>query len=106
MTDAEFITAGLTAVNTIVIAVMWITDRRRFESLEKSIKEGFDKNETKISEIHKDIMDIRERLAFLEASNIYTMPIETISPNPRSTAMKQNWVMRRKKQLAKKGESK
>ena len=105
MTDAEYITAGLTAINTIVIAIMWISDRRgkRFASLELIIKEGFEKSDKKMDKIQEDVTDIRERVSFLEAANIYTMPLEPVIPNPRSEAMKQHWQKRRQKKLAHKG---
>jgi len=53
-------------------------------------------------ELHADVTEIKERMAFLEAANIYTMPAEPSEPNPRSMAAREMWRRRRQKKLEKK----
>lgn len=101
MTDAEFITAALTVINTFVIALMWISDRRskNFTDLRKDIKDEFSRVNLKLDKMDKDIVEIRERVTFLEAANIYTMPIEPIQPNLRSMKAKEIWRRRKQKNI-------
>lgn len=53
-------------------------------------------------EVHSDSSDIKERISFLEAATLYTMPIETPQPNPRSAAAREMWQRRKAKRLEKK----
>lgn len=52
--------------------------------------------------IHEDLVEIRERLSFLEASSLYTMPLEPAQLNPRSAAAREMWKKRKAKKLEKK----
>jgi hypothetical protein len=49
-----------------------------------------------------DITDIKERLSFLEAATLYTMPLEPAQLNPRSQAAREMWKKRKQKGLEKK----
>jgi hypothetical protein len=53
MTNAEFITGCLTAINTVVIALMWLSDKRtkKLDELRKEMREGFYKIDEKFERI-------------------------------------------------------
>lgn len=70
----------------------------RFDKIDKR----FDKVDLEFKEVRADLTEVKERLAFLEAANIYTMPLEPIQPNARSQAAKERWVRRRQKSIEKK----
>ena len=59
--------------------------------------------EGRFNKIDGDLMDIKERLAFLEAANIYTMPSEPSQPNNRSLAAIKMHQRRRQKAEKKDG---
>ena len=65
------------------------------------IDSRFDRIDRDLKEIRSDITEVKERLAYLEAANIYTMPLDPIIPNPRSQAAKEMWARRRQKKLEK-----
>jgi DNA anti-recombination protein RmuC len=71
---------------------------QKFEKIEQEIHTGF-------SEIRKDLSEVKERISFLEASSIYTMPLEPVYPNPRSQAAKEMWKRRRQKSISNKEEN-
>ena len=70
----------------------------------KHMDSKFDKIDQRFDKIDATLAEHGERLAFLEAANIYTMPMEPSTPNPRSTAAKEMWKKRRTKKLEKKDE--
>lgn len=76
----------------------------RFKDMGKKSEEQFEKIDGRLRKIERDISDVKECMAFLEAANIYTMPMEPSQPNPRSLAAKEMWNRRRQKKLEKKGE--
>ena len=78
-----------------LFVLKWIRDD--IKSLKKEIKESFDNVDKRFDSVNLDLADIKERLSFLEAANIYTMPIETPRPNPKSEAMKLYWMNKRSK---------
>lgn len=51
----------------------------------------------KLNKLQDDLTDIKERLSFLEAANIYTMPSEPSAPNNRSLAAIKMHQRRRQK---------
>lgn len=54
------------------------------------------------NETHRDITDVKERISFLEAATLYTMPLEASELNPRSAAAREMWQRRKQKRLEKK----
>lgn len=72
----------------------------RFDKIDEKfqkIDERFEKNEHIIEEIKSDITEIKERISFLEATSIYSMPLEPVKPNARSAAAREMWARRRQK---------
>lgn len=55
----------------------------------------FDKIDRRFDRIDETLQQHGERLSFLEASSIYTMPLEAVVPNARSQAAKDRWSRRR-----------
>ena len=75
---------------------------KKFDAVEKrfdKIDEKFDKIDQRFNHIDKTLAEHGERLAFLEAANIYTMPVEPVIPNARSSAAAEMWRKRRSKKL-------
>ena len=68
-----------------------------FRNLKGDINDNFDAVYVKIDRMQDDISDIKERLSFLEAANIYTMPSEPSQPNSRSLAAIKMHQRRRQK---------
>jgi DNA anti-recombination protein RmuC len=60
----------------------------RFESLENKFEQRFNK-------IDETLKFHGERLAFLEAACLYTMPLEPATSNARSEAAKKRWSAKR-----------
>lgn len=93
------------------LVIIWIM----FWSLKRETKKQFD-HQTRVNEVYYDgirselnilvlcMRDINERMAFLEAANIYTMPAEPSQPNPRSMAARKMHERRRQRKLEKKSE--
>ncbi len=65
----------------------------------KDIKSEFKDIKSDITIIRADLVDIKERLSYLEAANIYTMPLEPSVPNIRSLKAKEMWKRRKQKKL-------
>ena len=55
-----------------------------------------------LKEVRADLSEVKERMAFLEAANIYTMPIEPVKPNARSQAAIDRWARKKQKKIEKK----
>jgi hypothetical protein len=71
---------------------------RRFEAVDSR----FDTVNQYLAENHEHIIDIKERLSFLEAAMIYTVPLEAAQLNPRSAAAREMWKRRKQNKLEKK----
>lgn len=74
----------------------------RFEKVDliiDKVNSRFDQVHAEFKEIRLDLTEIKERMAFLEAANIYTMPLQPSEPNPRSQAAREMWKRRRQKSL-------
>lgn len=72
--------------------------RLRFEMISERItdvEEEIKYTHSEVRDCSNGIADIKERLSFLEASAIYTMPMEAAQPNARSEAAKEMWKKRR-----------
>jgi hypothetical protein len=73
----------------------------KFDFLDKKIDNKFDfldkKIDNKFEVVQVALMDIRDRIAYLEATNILTMPSEPIKPNARSQAAMERWKKKRQK---------
>jgi len=61
----------------------------------KRLDKKFDKIDGRFDRVDNTLKEHGERLAFLEAANIYTMPIEAVVPNARSQAAKERWNRKR-----------
>jgi len=78
---------------------------KRFDVVDKqfnAIERRFDTVNQYLAENHEHIIDIKERLSFLEAAMIYTVPLEAAQLNPRSAAAREMWKRRKQKKLEKK----
>lgn len=73
-----------------------------FEKTQSNSDQGFKHLESKINKLQEDMSDVRERLSFVEACTVYSMPTETVHPNPRSQAMIEHHRRRRQKKLEQK----
>jgi hypothetical protein len=100
---------GVAAVCLLAIWLMIRDLRKTINKRFDRLDESFDCVDTSLSEICESLIgirdhlaEVRERLTFLEAASIYTMPLEPIQPNARSQAAKEVWVRRRQKKLEKK----
>lgn len=74
----------------------------RFEKIDRrfeKIDEKFEKVQQRFDRIDLTLADHGERLSFLEAANVYTIPIEPHIPNKRSEIAKEMWRKRRTKKL-------
>lgn len=81
----------------------------KFEQFKTSINENFNEMENRFNKVDKKLdkleeilKDQGERLAFLEASSIYTLPLEPPQPNVRSAAAREMWKKRRAKKIEQK----
>ena len=80
--------------------IIVFTIRRIDEAVDDSVTVfGYD-----IADVKQATDEIKDRMSFLEAATIYTMPIEPSQPNARSAAMKQSHERRRQRKLEKKGD--
>jgi DNA anti-recombination protein RmuC len=78
---------------------------KRFDKIDQQfdkIDARFDTVNRHLVDIRNDITEVKERLSFLEAANIYTMPFEPSEPNPRSQAAREMWKRRKAKRVEKK----
>lgn len=66
-------------------------------NFKKDIEFKFGKIDCKLDKLQDDMSDLKERLSFLEAANIYTMPSDPSPPNNRSLAAIKMHQRRRQK---------
>lgn len=76
--------------------------REQFSEAKDDINKQFSEIKTDLKSIKEDVTEIKERLSFLEAANIYTMPSEPSPPNNRSLAAIKMHQRRRERALANK----
>lgn len=100
-----------TVITTVIALRKSFNDKfekidERFDKLEEKFNTRFDKIDDELKEIRGDIGDVRERMSFLEAAHVYTLPVDTIKISPRTEAMKEKmreaWKRRKIKKLEKK----
>ena len=83
---------GFDAQSIISLAVMlWF--------FKNHLDKKFDKIDARFDKVDETLKEHGERLAFLEVAGIYTMPMESSQPNPRSAAAKEMWKRRRAKKI-------
>jgi hypothetical protein len=75
---------------------------KRLDKKFDKIDARFDKVDERFDKIDESLKEHGERLAFLEAAGIYTMPMEPSQPNPRSVAAREMWKRRRTKKVEQK----
>jgi 5-bromo-4-chloroindolyl phosphate hydrolysis protein len=74
--------------------------RNDISSIRNDLKEFRAEVHLEHAVIRSDIVDVKERLAFLEGISVYTL--EPIHSNPRSEAAKEMWKRRKQKGLEQK----
>ena len=80
--------------------IIVFTIRRIDEAVDDSVTVfGYD-----IADVKQATDEIKDRMSFLEAATIYTMPIEPSKPNQRSMAARKVHERRRQRKLENKGD--
>lgn len=84
---------------TLPLCALFVWFVKRLDKKFEKIDNRFDKIEKRFDRLDETLREHGERLSFLEAANIYTMPIEAVPNNPRREAAKEMWRKRKAKKI-------
>jgi hypothetical protein len=78
----------------VLFLILFISKKYARMSLESSRKIN-----AILDGIEEELMEIKDRLTFLEASNIFTIPVDSGRNTARSEAAKEMWKRRRQRKI-------